>query len=258
MSGQALHTNTSWENVASWYDVLVGEKGGYFHTHVIFPKLTGLLSLKPGMKILDIACGQGAWARTLAAKGHEVTGVDQSEALIAKARSYPGKSVRYIVDDARTLETLGNQKFDRITCILALQNIEPIDGCFKRIHELLVDGGRFICVVMHPCFRSPRISGWEIDEERKLMFRRIDRYLTPMKMPITTHPGRQKSEVTWAFHRPLSEYARFARQAHLYIDAMEEWISDKKSVGKHAEMENLAREEIPLFLTMRMKRIDHA
>ena len=49
---------TSWENVASWYDALVGEKGGYFHTHVIFPRIMPLLSLKPKMKVLDIACGR--------------------------------------------------------------------------------------------------------------------------------------------------------------------------------------------------------
>ncbi len=250
--------DTSWESVASWYDSLIGEKGGYFHTHVIFPKLTSLLSLKPSMNVLDIACGQGAFTRLLAQKGYTVTGVDQSESLIKKAESYDSANIQYIVDDARTLKKLEKQKFDRISCVLALQNIDPVDEMFKRVHELLVDGGRFVVVLMHPAFRAARISGWEIDEEKKLMSRRIDRYLTPMKVPITMHPGKESSDVTWTFHRPLSEYARYARQAHLYIDAMEEWTSDKVSVGKNADMENLARTEIPLFLALRMKRIDHA
>ena|SRR5258708_2263009 len=250
--------DTSWENVASWYDSLVGEKGGYFHTHVIFPKLIPLLSLKPGMNVLDIASGQGAFTRLLGQKGYTVTGVDRSESLVAKARNYNNENVTYLVDDARSLKALGKQKFDRITCILALQNIDPIDECFKRIHELLVNGGRCVVVLMHPAFRAPRISGWEIDEEKKLMSRRVDRYLTPMKVPIAMHPGKESSDVTWTFHRPLSEYARFARQAHLYIDSMEEWTSDKVSIGKNADMENFARTEIPLFLAIRMKRIDHA
>lgn len=250
--------DTSWEAVAAWYDALVGEKGGYFHTHVIFPKLLPLLSLKPGMRVLDIACGQGALARLLESKGCEVTAVDQSESLVSKAQHYPASTIKYFVDDARGLSQLGKQKFDRVTCILALQNIDPIDGLFKRVHELLVDGGRFVVVLMHPCFRAPRISGWEIDETRKLMSRRIDRYLSPMKVPITTHPGKTQSEITWAFHRPLSEYVKYARQAHLFVDAADEWISDKISTGKFADMENLAREEFPLFLTLRMKRIDHA
>jgi ubiquinone/menaquinone biosynthesis C-methylase UbiE len=255
---QSKVKDTSWESVAAWYDTLVGEKGGYFHTHVIFPKLLPLLSIRPGNKVLDIACGQGAFARILASNDCEVTAVDQSETLISKAKSYDDTNIKYLIDDARTLSQLGKQKFDRITCVLALQNIDPIDGLFKRVHELLVDGGRFVVVLMHPCFRAPRISGWEIDEQRKLMYRRADRYLSPMKVPITAHPGKAQSEVTWAFHRPLSEYVKFARQAHLFVDACDEWVSDKVSVGKHADMENLAREEIPMFLAIRMKRIDHA
>lgn len=250
-------SETSWENVASWYDSLVGEKGGYFHTHVIFPKLVPLLSLKPRMSVLDIACGQGVFTRLLAEKGHQVTGVDQSETLIALAKKYDTCNINYYVDDARLLQSLGKKRFDRITCILALQNIDPIDTMFKRVHELLTDGGRFVVVLTHPAFRAPHISGWGIDEERKLQYRRIDRYLTPMKVPIAMHPGLPGSETTWTFHRPLSEYARVARQAHLYIDALEEWVSDKESSGKNAGMENHAREEIPLFLSIRMKRIDH-
>lgn len=250
--------DTSWENVASWYDSLVGEKGGYFHTHVIFPKLINLLSIKPDMKVLDIACGQGAFARLLSQKGAVVTGIDQSESLVKKAQSYESEHITYHVDDARLLQSVGKQTFDRITCVLAIQNIDPIDGMFKRIHELLVDGGRCVIVLMHPAFRAPRISGWGIEEEKKLMYRRIDRYLTPMSVPIAMHPGKNDSDVTWAFHRPLNEYAKLARQAHLYIDSLDEWISDKQSGGKFADMENRAREEIPLFLAIRMKRIDHA
>lgn len=258
MPNQSSKSDTSWENVASWYDSIVGEKGGYFHTHVIFPKIMPLLNLKPDMSVLDIACGQGAFARELLKKGVAVTAVDQSESLIIKAKSYGEDEINYLVDDARTLNSLGKKKFDRITCILAMQNIDPIDDMFKRVHELLNDGGRFVVVLMHPCFRSPRISGWEIDENRKLMYRRVDRYMSAMKVPITTHPGKSQSEVTWAFHRPLSEYLKYARQSHLYVDAMEEWISDKVSVGRQKDMENLAREEIPLFMTLRLKRIDHA
>lgn len=248
---------TSWENVANWYDSLIGEKGGYFHTHVIFPKLVPLLLLKPGIKVLDIACGQGAWARRLAQKDCQVVGIDASKSLIEIAKRYQTSNSKFQIDDVRTLKTLGLEKFDRITCILALQNIDPIDEMFKRIHELLKDGGRFIAVIMHPAFRAPRISGWEIDEERKIMTRRIDRYLTSMKVPISMHPGSPENQTTWTFHRPLSYYATCARRAHLYIDALEEWTSDKESVGKNAAMENLARGEIPLFLCIRFKRIDH-
>jgi hypothetical protein len=38
------------------------------------------------------------------------------------------------------------------------------------------------------------------------------------------------------------------------MTAMEEWVSDKKSTGKFATVENRARAEFPLFLTLKMKK----
>jgi len=37
-----------------------------------------------------------------------------------------------------------------------------------------------------------------IDEANKIEYRRINRYFTPLKIPITTHPGEAKSSVTWS------------------------------------------------------------
>jgi demethylmenaquinone methyltransferase/2-methoxy-6-polyprenyl-1,4-benzoquinol methylase len=42
---------------------------------------------EPGMRILDVATGTGMVARALAAKGADVTALDQSEAMLAVARS---------------------------------------------------------------------------------------------------------------------------------------------------------------------------
>jgi hypothetical protein len=36
-----------------------------------------------------------------------------------------------------------------------------------------------VLLLTHPCFRVPRQSGWGWDEQRKLQYRRVDRYLTP-------------------------------------------------------------------------------
>jgi len=39
------------------------------------------------------------------------------------------------------------------------------------------------------------------------------------------------------------------------IEKIEEWASDKDSVGKAAKMENRARAEIPLFMAIQAKLI---
>ncbi len=63
-----------------------------------------VLELKPGMKILDMGCGEGRHAIELAKRGYQVTGVDISPALIkaASARAQQlGLEIDFRVDDIR-------------------------------------------------------------------------------------------------------------------------------------------------------------
>lgn len=244
----------SWDHVASWYDQLVGGKGQYYHQNVIFPAVLSLLHLKTSEKILDLACGQGACSRFLAQKGAKVTAVDSSQSLLALAQRYKSPSIIYQKDDARTLSTLEGQTFDHVVSILALQNIDPLDGVFQRVSQLLKRGGSFVMVILHPAFRSPRITGWGTDEHRKLQYRRVDRYMSPMRIPIDMHPGAQKRHLTWTYHRPLQTYIKLGADQGLVVDALEELVSDKVSEGRNGKMENLARSEIPLFLAVSYRK----
>ena len=97
-------------------------------------------------------------------------------------------------------------------------------------------------------------KGW--DEKRKVQYRRVDRYLLPRKIPIVTHPGKEPGKYTWSFHKPIEAYVRALRNAGMLVDAMEEWTSHKKSTsGPRAGAENVAREEIPMFLAVRAVKI---
>ncbi|MEP7166510.1 MAG: class I SAM-dependent methyltransferase [Candidatus Woesebacteria bacterium] len=248
-----MQQTQSWDHVASWYDSLVGGKGQYYHQHVIFPSVLKLMEIKAGLKVLDLACGQGAFCRELVKLHAKITGVDASSRMIETAKKY-AMGVEYIVDDARTLRSQTDQSFDRVVSILALQNMDPIDGVFSRVRDLLRERGTFTIVILHPAFRSPRITGWGEDEARKLQFRRVDRYISPMKIPIDMHPGKGTKQLTWTYHRPLQTYVQIAKENGFVIDGMEELISDKVSEGKHAKQENLARQEIPMFMTLRFRK----
>lgn len=243
----------SWNNVANWYDSIVGEKGQYFHTHVIFPRLLPLMGLVERQTVLDIGCGQGVFCRELSKKGVRVMGIDASPRLIEEAKKY-SKNISYAVDDARTLNTIANASIDAATSILAMQNIDPIDGVFTNVARVLKKGGSFTIVILHPAFRSPRITGWGEDTARKLQFRRVDRYLSPMKIPIDMHPGRGQKQLTWTYHRPLQRYVELGAAAGFLVSVIEEWVSDKQSEGRHAKTENLARSEIPLFMAIKYSK----
>ena len=75
--------------------------------------------------------------------------------------------------------------------------------------------------------------------------------MSPLTVPIQTNPGSQgSSSETWSFHYPLSTYMQLLQKAGFSMITMEEWCSDKKSIGKHASMENKSRQEFPLFLAL--------
>jgi SAM-dependent methyltransferase len=74
-----------------------------------------LLDLRPGMSVLDLACGHGELANHLAARGCRVTGLDSSAVFLNRARAdaaAAGVSVDYVAGDMRQLTWTGH--FDRV------------------------------------------------------------------------------------------------------------------------------------------------
>lgn len=254
---------THWAGVADWYDKLVGDEGSEYQREVVLPGAMRLLGLKSGDRCADIACGQGVFCRMLADRGVAVLGIDAAAPLIhaATARqkndaSGSNTQIDYRVADARELGILDAEGFDGAACLLAIQNINPIAPVFTGVARALKPWGRFVLAMMHPCFRSPKETGWGWDEQAGVQFRRVDRYLLPRKSPIVTHPGKDPDTYTWTFHKPIEAYARALRNAGLLIDAIEEWPSHKLSdSGPRAAAENTAKKEIPMFLAIRAIKV---
>jgi len=74
-----------------------------------------LLDLRPGMSVLDLACGHGEMAGRLAALGCQVTGLDSSAVFLDRARAdaaAEGLSVEYVAGDMREIPWRG--RFDRV------------------------------------------------------------------------------------------------------------------------------------------------
>jgi ubiquinone/menaquinone biosynthesis C-methylase UbiE len=243
---------TDWSNVAGWYDALVGESGSEYHQQVVIPRVMKLLALKPAQRFLDIACGQGVLCRVARELGAEVTGIDAARELIDAARQRGPADIRYHVADARELKFLPEGHFHAAACVLAIQNIHPIQPVFEGVFRALTTEGRFVMVMMHPCFRGPKETTWGWDEQKKVQYRRVDRYFVPRKTPIVTHPGKSPDTYTWSFHKPIEDYVKALAGTGFVLDALEEWPSHKTSTsGPRAAAENMARKEIPMFMAIR-------
>lgn len=243
--------NTSWSPVAKWYSGIVGEGGHYFHEHVILPNLKLLLDPKGGESVLDIGCGQGVYARTLP---HNVdyTGVDVSKELILEAKKLTKNAKQvYFVADATKGIPVPADSYDHAVCILAIQNMKDSASAIQNVGQSLKEKRDFVIVMNHPSFRIPRQSSWGKDETQKLEYRRVNRYLSPLEIPINAHPGLSDSPLTWTYHEPLQYYVKALKGAGMVVTDIEEWTSDKVSLGKAAKSENRARAEFPMFLCIR-------
>lgn len=247
-----FNSKTSWQPVHRWYQENVGEEGHYYHRQVILPKL--LAQIKEG-PIVDLACGQGILGRKL---GPHIsyTGYDIAPALIKLAKSQDTAATHHYVMQDVTTPIKSDQKYREAVCLLAAQNIENLPALFSNAAHLLEPHGRFHLVLNHPCFRIPRQSSWGEEVEKKLQYRRLDRYLTPLSIPIQANPGKgDKSAATLSFHYPLQAFIKAAKAAGFCLADLEEWISDKVSTGAKAKMENRAREEFPLFLYLNFVKL---
>lgn len=178
--------DTSWDNVAEWYDAMIEDEKSDHFQQVIMPGALRLLlgTSEPaevtGMRVLDVACGQGAMCRRLAQLGVEAVGVDASPQLIESAKRRTrdaGLNVRFEVGDARKLEDLRDvlggsehasteeQPFNAVISIMALMNLDPLEPVLRGAASLLKPGGAFVAVILHPAFRSPRETSWGWEEE---------------------------------------------------------------------------------------------
>ena len=243
---------TSWNKVAGWYKREVGEKGSYYHKKVILPNLLRLLSLRAGEKVVDLGCGQGVLGRMMPV-GVEYLGIDIARNLIDEAKRLDSKN-KYLVADI-TEKIVMATKFDKAVILLTLQNLKRPFKAIENAKNLLKENGRLFMVINHPCFRIPKHSDWEMDRTRGVQWRKMDAYLTPLEIPIDSSPfDKTDNKITFSYHYPLSAYTEMLADNGFLIERIEEWVSDKKSEGVMARIEDRARREFPLFMAMAVRK----
>lgn len=249
--------HTHWGHESSWYrDVPKSRQSN--HQLIIFPKLIEIIKTLfdkeklSKIKAIDLACGSGDFTNELNNIVGESIGIDLGEELIQTAKE--DYQSTFYVDDCENYSNNFRSKyseyFDLAFSILAIQNIRDFNKVLNELNSVLKSGGKFIFVLNHPAFRIPQNSSWGFNGNTS-QYRIVDKYMTSKEIPIVMHPGTDDSSKTYSFHRPLEYYFHCLKFAGYKIIDLEEWISPKKSEkGPREKAENIARKEIPLFLTI--------
>lgn len=101
------------------------------------------LGTEPGRRALDLACGTGVISLLLAELGFSVTGLDLSEAMLARARSkVAGKGpIKLFLGDAEnTLEA--SDSYDAVVTRHLVWTLPDPPAAFAEWHRVLRPGGR--------------------------------------------------------------------------------------------------------------------
>jgi len=106
------------------------------------------LSIAPGMRVLDVGCGDGTTAVPAAQLGADVLGVDIASNLVAagnaRAREFGLDNLTFQEGDASDLKDLGDEQFDLVVSIFgAMFAPRPFDVA-KELVRVTRPGGRIV------------------------------------------------------------------------------------------------------------------
>ena len=158
------HILQSWEqNADAWTDA-VRQKQIESRKLVTDQAIVDTIAAAQPRSVLDIGCGEGWLARTLASRGIQVLGVDAVAALIEQARNAGGATYKITNYDGITQGSLSDvAPFDTIVCNFSLFGKESVEQLVSYAPRLLHPTGRFVVQTLHPLVANghqPYQDGW--------------------------------------------------------------------------------------------------
>jgi ubiquinone/menaquinone biosynthesis C-methylase UbiE len=167
---------------------------------------------------LEIGCGTGKNTAWFIEKANQVTAVDLSEEMLAKAKEKinSGK-VQFVQADITKDWKFTNGLYDLISFSLVLEHIEDLDAIFKKVSAALQPGGHVYIGELHP-FKQ----------------------YTGSKARFDTEEGTQ---VVQCFNHHVSDFIQSAKKYGLQPADINEYFDDDK------------RNEIPRILMILLKKV---
>lgn len=140
---------------SDWWDA----QGAFKPLHDINPLRLAFVESGAGIagrKVLDVGCGGGILAESMAARGAAVTGVDASESSLACARRHldeSGVHVDYVCATAEDMAARHGGAFDVVTCMELLEHVPDPASVIAACARLVRPGGE---VVVSTINRNPK------------------------------------------------------------------------------------------------------
>ena len=159
-----------------------------------------------GRKTVDIGCGGGILAESMAIAGASVTGIDMAEGPLAVARLHQAESgtdVEYLYSTAEALADERRGQYDVVTCLEMLEHVPSPRTVIAACAELVKPGGHIFFSTIN---RNPK----------SFMFAIVGAEYVLRLLPAGTH-----------------EYAKFIKPSELESWARHAGLDLKGSIGMH-------------------------
>jgi ubiquinone/menaquinone biosynthesis C-methylase UbiE len=158
-----------------------------------FRAIVASLPLRPGDRVLDLACGDGAFSGWLAAAGANVAAVDLSRAFLTLAQReiqpvLTAEPVQFVQADFRRLPLCEDQ-FDLVWCAQSLYSLpEPLEA-LRTMRQNTKPGGH-VAVIENDEFHHILLP-WPIEIELSVCRAELVSHIERSRKPRKFYVGRQ-------------------------------------------------------------------
>jgi ubiquinone/menaquinone biosynthesis C-methylase UbiE len=250
----AALARTAWDVAADAYEHGQASGRDYYRHEFFGPVQAAMCGDVGGIRLLDLGCGTGYFAREMARRGARVTGVDIAPRMIEHATRYEAASplgVEYRVGDAAEIATwFPAASFDMVTSCMALQDMPDVPAVLRAAHAVLRPGGRLVVSITHPCTDTP-FREWQRDDAGHKRCLCIDRYFDRVAVEYTWR-GWDYDFTTPALHAPLEDWFAWILGAGFQLRALREPRPTEQALRERPDLEDAAK--VPYYVIFDLVR----
>jgi SAM-dependent methyltransferase len=193
-----------------------------------WPTLRSMLPPVARQSVVDLGCGYGWFCRWAAAAGAaQVTGIDLSERMLARARAdTTDPRVTYQRQDLDAVE-LPVAAFAVAYSSLTIHYLTDLGRFLSAVRDALVPSGALVFSVEHPIFTAPSRPAFDTGPDGSTVWP-LDRYL--LEGPRTTDwlaPGVIKQ------HRTIETYLACLQDAGFALARLVEWGPSPEQIDEN-------------------------
>jgi len=171
-----------------------------------------------GARVLDVGCGGGLLAESMARAGAQVTAIDLASSMIETARMHAldsGLQIDYRVDSAESLVNAHAGKFDVVTCMEMLEHVPDPGGTLAVLARLTRPGGQLFISTINRNLKSFALAIVGAEYLARLVPRgthEYDRLLKPSELArFARAAGLEVADIAGLKYDPLREQCSLTR-----------------------------------------------